>query len=333
MAKIIDTIRALEKEINDQGFTVHFSEPIEIEWIRKFEAQFNFSLPEDYIEFITTHGLLYFKHVPTDRWMCSILFPPDAAEDMEFVLDQEGEWSGNIVIFQKFDHSDRFDFYAFRRTGETVDVVSYFDDGATVRPVARTFTEHMEILLKSFIDGSYRNKYNADRIPYNKAAFDAEEQKQADRSAMLASFQEAGTFLNDKNNKTRLLKALELYDQTLAYFHDGRVVDDHFLLGANYNKAWVYFYLEGNCRQQFSGEEIHVLIQALIEQSKHTLTLIPANTNHHYHKDVIRVVNNSLAWYLAATTQQKEVLENALEIVQQGIDHIETQQHYFLYDT
>jgi hypothetical protein len=27
------------------------------------------------------------------------------------------------------------------------------------------------------------------------------------------------------------------------------------------------------------------------------------------------------------------VLENALEIVQQGIGHIETQQHYFLYDT
>jgi len=161
MAKIIDTFRALEKDINNQGLIIEFSEPIDIQEVKKVEAQFNFTFPEDYIEFVTTYGLVYFKHLESDRYMCSILFPPYIAEDMEFVLDQEGEWSGNVVIFQKFDHDDRFDFYAFRRAGETVDVVSYFDSGAEVWPVAETFTNHMELLLKSFIDGSYRNKYYA----------------------------------------------------------------------------------------------------------------------------------------------------------------------------
>ncbi|ACU61734.1 SMI1/KNR4 family protein [Chitinophaga pinensis] len=160
MAKIIDTFRALEKEINNQGLIIEFSEPIDIQEVRKVEAQFNFTFPDDYVEFITTCGLAYFKDLQSEKYMCTILFPPYIAEDMEFVLDQEEEWSGNVVIFQKFDHDDRFDFYAFRRTGETVDVVSYFDSGE-VWPVATTFSAHIEKLLKSFIDGSYRNKYYA----------------------------------------------------------------------------------------------------------------------------------------------------------------------------
>lgn len=183
MNKIIDVIRTLEKDINSQGLLIEFTEPMTIEQVREVEAKFEFTFPEDYTSFITTHGLIGFRNVKSERTMCDMLAPWEIAEDMEFVLDAEGEWSGNVVVFQKFDLIDRFDFYAFRKTGNIIDVVSYFDDGAEVNAVATTFTEHLKLLLKSMSEG--RN---------DKDAFDAEEQKRADNAAMLATFQQAGQF-------------------------------------------------------------------------------------------------------------------------------------------
>ncbi|SFE42570.1 hypothetical protein SAMN05518672_10683 [Chitinophaga sp. CF118] len=331
MEKIIDIIRRLEPEINNQGILIEFTDPIEMQEVRDFEADFGFTFPEDYTEFITTHGLMGFKILKSDKQMCDMYDPVIIAEELEDVRDLEGEWSGQIFIFQKFSSPDSFDFYAFRRTGTVIDVVSYLDDGG-VSFIAATFTEHIELLLKSMTDGSYRNKYN-NYIQYDKAAFDAKEQEVEYRYAMQRTFQEAGTYLNNTKDKVRLQKALELYDEVIEYFRTGKVVDDHFLLSANELKVWTYSYLLGYCRQDFIAAEIFALQQAVIEQSQHTLTLIPANSNHHYHKNVMRVVCNTLAWYMAESTEQKEVLENALGIIQQGIDHIETEQHYFLYDT
>jgi len=333
MKTLIETIQSLETVLHEQGMIVAGSVPeYHLEGIKKVEAQLNFTFPRDYIDFIATYGYFGCRFLKMDRTMCAMLWPFEIAEDMEFVFDQEGEWSGNIVIFQKFDHDDRFDFYAFRRNGDTVDIVSYFDDGGTVRPVASSFTEHMELLVKSMADGSYRNKYSIDQ-PYDKAAFDVAEQKQADRSAMLATFQEAGVYLKDRNDKVKLLKALDLYDQTIAYFLTGKVVDDHFLLAANDLKRWAYSYLVAYCRQDFTATEMLALQQALIAQARHTLSLVPADTNNPSYKDILRGAGNSLAWYMAATTEQRDVLENALAIAEQAVTHIETTEHYFIYDT
>ncbi|SEW34635.1 SMI1-KNR4 cell-wall [Chitinophaga sp. YR573] len=331
MEKIIDTIRRLEPEINNQGILIEFTDPIEMQEVRDFEADFGFTFPEDYTEFITTHGLMGFKILKSDKQMCDMYEPVIIAEELEDVRDLEGEWSGQIFIFQKFASPDSFDFYAFRKTGTVTDVVSYLDDGG-VSFIAPTFTEHIEILLKSMIDGSYRNKYN-NYIRYDKAVFDAKELQAEYQFAMQRTFQEAGTYLGNTKDKVKLQKALELYDEVIEYFSTGKVIDDHFLLNANFLKMWAYSYLLGNCRQEFTAAEISALQQAIIKQSEYTLTLVPDNSNHFSDKASIRVICNTLAWYMAESTQQKEVLEKALGIIQQGIDHIETELHYFLYDT
>jgi hypothetical protein len=247
MNKIIDVIRNIEKDINSHGLFIEFTEPMTMEQIREVEAKFDFTFPEDYTSFITTHGLIGFRNEKGEQTMCDMLAPWKIAEDMEFVLDVEGEWSGNVVIFQKFDLIDRFDFYAFRRTGNTIDVVSYFDDGAGIKAVATTFTEHLELLLKSMSDGSYRNKYTP-HLTYDKDAFDAEEQNRADKAAMLATFQQAGQFFKKYNDKESLLKAIELYDEVLTWFTSGKVIDDHIFLNTHYLKSRCYVYLNAYCK-------------------------------------------------------------------------------------
>lgn len=332
MNKIIDVIRNLEKDINNQGLLIEFTEPMTMEQIREVEAKFDFTFPEDYTSFIITYGLLGFRNEKSDRTMCDMLAPWEIAEDMEFVLDVEGEWSGNVVIFQKFDLIDRFDFYAFRRTGNTIEVVSYFDDGAEIKAVATTFTEHIELLLKSMSDGSYRNKYTP-HLPYDAAAFDAEEQMKANMAVMLAIFQQASQFFKKYNDKESLQKAVELYDEVLTWFTSGKVVDDHVFLNTHYLKSRSYVYLHAYCKQQHTAEELNELKHMIIEHSRYTLFLVPAATELPYYKEIVRACCNSVAWNMAELATGNAELEQALTILQQGIDFIEMPEQFFLYDT
>lgn len=332
MNKIIDVIRNLEKGINSRGLLIEFTEPMTMEQIREVEAKFDFTFPEDYTSFITTHGLIGFRNEKSERSMCDMLAPWEIAEDMEFVLDAEGEWSGNVVIFQKFDLIDRFDFYAFRRTGNTIEVVSYFDDGAEVKAVATTFTEHLELLLKSMTDGSYRNKYTP-HLAYDKDAFDAEEQTRADKAAMLATFQQAGQFFKKYNDKESLVKAVELYDEVLTWFTSGKIVDDHIFINTHYLKSRGYVYLYAYCKQQHTAEELNELKRMIIEQSRYTLSLVPAATELPYYKEIVRACCNSVAWNMAELATGNDQLKQALTILQQGIDLIEMPEQFFLYDT
>lgn len=332
MSKIIDVIRNIEKDINNRGLLIEFTEPMTIEQVREVEAKFDFTFPEDYTSFITTHGLIGFRNEKSESSMCDMLAPWEIAEDMEFVLDAEGEWSGNVLIFQKFDLIDRFDFYAFRRTGNTIDVVSYFDDGAEIKAVATTFTEHLELLLKSMTDGSYRNKYTP-HLVYDKNAFDAEEQSRADKAAMLATFQQAGQFFKKYNDKESLLKSVELYDEVLAWFTSGKVVDDHVFLNTHYLKSRGYVYLHAYCKQQHTAEELNELKRMIIEQSRYTLSLVPTTTELPYYKEIVRACCNSVAWNMAELATNSDELKQALTILQQGIDLIEMPEQFFLYDT
>jgi hypothetical protein len=148
MNKIIAIIRSLEKQINDAGWLIDFTPPIAIEEIRKVEAQFAFTFPEDYIEFITTHGLIGFIHIQYGNFICDMLYPA-------LIANNARNTPGELVIFQKLDVEEDPNFFAFQRTGTATRVVSYVDEYALIRPVASTFTEHIEMLLKSIIDGSY----------------------------------------------------------------------------------------------------------------------------------------------------------------------------------
>lgn len=332
MSKMINAIRNFEKNINDRGFLIEFTEPIPMEQIRAVEEKFDFTFPEEYTSFISTHGLMGFRNVKTDQTMCDMLAPWEIAEDMEFVLDAEGEWSGNVVVFQKFDVPDRFDFYAFRKNGGAIDVVSYFDDGAEVRGMATTFAEHVEMLLKSMIDGSYRNKYTP-HLHYDKNAFDADEQKKADEAAMLATFQKAGQFFKKYNDKESLLKAVELYDEVLTWFTSGKLTDDHIFLNTHYLKSRAYAYLKAYCGQHYTPNELNELRKLVIEQSQYTLSLVPASTELPYYKDIIRACCNSVAWNITELATDNHELEHALTVLQQGIDLIEIPEQFFLYNT
>jgi hypothetical protein len=48
MEKIIDIIHRLEPEINEQGILIDFTDPIEMQAVRDFEAGLGLTLPEDY---------------------------------------------------------------------------------------------------------------------------------------------------------------------------------------------------------------------------------------------------------------------------------------------
>lgn len=178
MEKIIDIIRRFEKQINNEGWRIDFTPPVPMQDIREVEAQYAFTFPDDYIEFITNHGLIDLTHIQYGNIICDMLHPALIKR------------IGDLVIFQKFDVEEDPDFYAFQSTGTTTAVVSYFDKEAVVRPVAPTFAEHIEMLLKSIIDGSYRIKYTPD-IPYNKEAYDAEELRQAGWNKMVTDFQKS----------------------------------------------------------------------------------------------------------------------------------------------
>ncbi|MBO9202537.1 MULTISPECIES: SMI1/KNR4 family protein [Niastella] len=328
MGNIHDIILSFEKEIAAQGFAIHFSEPIAVEEVKGAEAALGVAFPTEYVNFITTHGLLVVELLRTGDFLFEMLMPSHAVEDMEYVMDDEGEQNREIAIFQKFGKQDIFEFYAFQRDGA---VVSYFDDGAIIRPVAPNFTQHIRILLQSIIDGSYRNRHTPDRV-YDKQAFDAGEQAQKDRADMLHSIQEAGKLLKNAD-KERLIKALGLYNHAIDYLKTGKVKDDHYWASTHSLCQWACSSLLANHRQQLTDAEVNDFRAQLIEHAQQALALTPINSGNDYYNNIIRSASNALAWHMTVNTQQKDLLEKGLTIVQQGIDQIETSQHYFIYDT
>ncbi|HEY8895354.1 MAG TPA: hypothetical protein VIM79_11090 [Niastella sp.] len=163
--------------------------------------------------------------------------------------------------------------------------------------------------------------------------FDAEEQKKADMAAMLATFQQAEQFFKKYNDKESLLKAVELYDEVLTWFTSGKVADDHIFLNTHYLKSRSYVYLNAYCKQHYSTEELNELKRMIIEQSRYTLSLVPPATRSDHYKEIIRACSNSIAWNMAELATGNDELEQALTILQQGIDHIEMPEQFFLYDT
>lgn len=130
-----------------------------------------------------------------------------------------------------------------------------------------------------------------------------------------------------------MLKSVELYDEVLTWFTLGKVVDDHIFLNTHYLKSRGYVYLNAYCKQQYAEEELNELKRMIIEQSRYTLSLVPAATELPYYKEIIRECCNSIAWNMAELATGNDEMERALTILQQGIDFIEMPEQFFLYDT
>ncbi|THU38375.1 leucine-rich repeat domain-containing protein [Niastella caeni] len=165
---------------------------------------------------------------------------------------------------------------------------------------------------------------------------DSEDVKQW--QAMNKRIKEANELMNASGDREKLLKSLEAYDEVLAYFSSGKVVDEYNLLYANYGKVYAYSYLTSNHKASFSPEELLELNQAAINQGLHTLELVPAMIWHFtdlgkFHEEVTRITANSVAWQMHVISDKKENLEKALEIIGKGVAYIEKETHYFIYDT
>jgi Leucine-rich repeat (LRR) protein len=156
--------------------------------------------------------------------------------------------------------------------------------------------------------------------------------------AMNTLIKEANSLMNAKNDRDKLLQSLKVYDEVLIYFSSGKVVDEYNLLYANYGKAWAYSYLTANHKTSFSPAELLELQQTAIKQGLHTLSLIPHVIWHStdlgkFHKEVVRITAGSVAWVMYVISDKKEDLEKALEIILKGVAFIESNTHYFIYDT
>lgn len=165
---------------------------------------------------------------------------------------------------------------------------------------------------------------------------DSEDVKQW--QAMNTLIKEANTLMGAKSDKEKLQQSLKKYDEVLAFFSSGKVVDEYNLLYAHYGKAYAYYHLTANHTDSISAEDMLVLNQAAIQHGLSTLDLVPAMIWHFtdlgkFHEEVSRFAANTVAWKMHLLTNSKEELEKALAIVQKGVNHIQREEHFYIYDT
>lgn len=167
-------------------------------------------------------------------------------------------------------------------------------------------------------------------------ATDREDVKQW--QAMNNRMKEANILMIAKDDREKLLQSLKVYDEVLAFFSSGQVVDEYNLLYANYGKVYAYSYLTSNHKASFSPAELLELNQAAISQGLYTLSLIPQMIWHFtdlgkFHEEVTRITANSVAWQMHVISDKQEDLERALEIILKGVAFIESDAHYYIHDT
>jgi tetratricopeptide (TPR) repeat protein len=165
---------------------------------------------------------------------------------------------------------------------------------------------------------------------------DSEDAKQW--QAMNTLIKEANTLMYAKSDKEKLVQSLKKYDEVLAFFSSGKVVDEYNLLYAHYGKAYAYYHLTANHKDSIAADEFLALDQAAIQHGLRTLELVPVMIWHFtdlgkFHKEVCRFASNTVAWKMHLLTSDKTELEKALAIVQKGVDHVELEEHYYIYDT
>lgn len=165
---------------------------------------------------------------------------------------------------------------------------------------------------------------------------DSEDVKQW--QAMNTLIKEANALMGAKSDKEKLQQSLKKYDEVLAFFSSGKVVDEYNLLYAHYGKAYAYYHLTANHAGSISAEEMLAFNEAAIQHGLRTLDLVPAMIWHFtdlgkFHEEVSRFAANTVAWKMHLLTNDTSELEKALAIVQKGVEHIQREEHFYIYDT
>jgi tetratricopeptide (TPR) repeat protein len=158
----------------------------------------------------------------------------------------------------------------------------------------------------------------------------------ADWNAMNQRIKEANALRDTQTDKKKLLQSLKTYEQVLDFFRSGKVVDEYNLLYAHYGKTWSYMHLLSKC--QLTEKEHDTLQRESIAFAEKTLALVPNIIWHYtdlgkFHEEVSRIAANHIAWQMHLIYDDKANLEKALETVQKGVQHIEDETQWFIYDT
>lgn len=155
---------------------------------------------------------------------------------------------------------------------------------------------------------------------------------------MNALIKQANTLMFARNDRDKLLHCLPVYDQVLEYFSTGKVVDEYNNLYANYGKIYAYSYLTSTFKNTFSKDELEQHVQDALKQGVYTLSLIPNIIWQYtdigkFHEEITRIASNTVAWLMYERCDKKEELEEALSIIEKGVQCVKFEQHFFIYDT
>jgi tetratricopeptide (TPR) repeat protein len=134
-------------------------------------------------------------------------------------------------------------------------------------------------------------------------------------------------------------KALGYFEQALDYYNKGIVTDTYRLTAIHYFKMWIYSRLAYQSPNE-PADMIKKHKELCTEEAKTCLDLVPANWNiwhftdeGQFQKEVVRYACNCIAWPLYANHDDKESLEEALQIAERGAELATESSQYYIVDT
>ncbi|MBN1800133.1 MAG: hypothetical protein JW891_01420 [Candidatus Lokiarchaeota archaeon] len=135
------------------------------------------------------------------------------------------------------------------------------------------------------------------------------------------------------------LGAIEAYDKALEFYKSGKVTNEYNLIYLHYSKMWVYAQL-GYRNSKDSEEKIWKYKKLGVEEAKTCLELVPSNFNiwhftdeGQFHKETIIYACNTIAWYLYQNFNEVTHLEEALRVVERGVELVQEEMYYYIIDT
>lgn len=141
------------------------------------------------------------------------------------------------------------------------------------------------------------------------------------------------------NHAGNPIKAISVYNKVLANFNEGKVKDKYLLLYTHYLITNACSNLSADALYNtLSAEEKRRYSLLCIETGLKALSLLPAEILHNtdmgaFHREVIRIVANAVAWEMFTIYEDKEHTEEALALVNRAATCVENESQYFIYDS
>jgi tetratricopeptide (TPR) repeat protein len=161
----------------------------------------------------------------------------------------------------------------------------------------------------------------------------------AEKPAKIFNLNDLTKFIADGNyyrTHGDYLQALEYYDKGLNLISLGYVKSDYNLLYIHYSKLWIY----SNLAYHKQLEDSLPYKKLCFKEAKLCLSLVPENFSiwhfteeGQFHDEVIRYSINAIAWYVYETSNNKNSLENALELIDRACTFATNPSTYYIFDT